>query len=118
MAFYARVLEDLVVEVIEANEKPPYGEVYVGEFVLIDKPHYYFESIKVPKVTPGTIYDAEHDEFISPQPYPSWIYSFTQHLWIPPVHIHPNDGKQYLWNEKHKRWTETGKLLKDLIKEE
>lgn len=115
MAFYARILEDIVVEVIEADEKPPYGEVYVGEFILIDNPRYYSENVKGTLVTPGTIYDAEHNEFIPRQPFPSWTYSFKQHAWIPPVHIHPNDGKQYLWNEKHKLWTETGKLLKEEV---
>lgn len=112
MAFYARVLEDLVVEVIEANEKPPYPEVYVGEFILIADSRYYPEEMEGKTwVSPGLVYDAEHNEFIVPQPFPSWTYSFEQHLWIPPVHIHPNDGKRYLWNEKHRTWTETGELL-------
>jgi hypothetical protein len=49
----------------------------------------------------GSIYDAENDIFLSPQPYPSWIKD-ENHDWQPPV-AKPNDGF-YIWDESNLEW--------------
>tara|TARA_R110002167_G_scaffold96486_2_gene255570 strand:- start:129 stop:491 length:363 start_codon:yes stop_codon:yes gene_type:complete len=43
--------------------------------------------------------------FHAPQPYPSWTLDSDTYLWEPPV-AHPDDGKQYAWNEDTTAWVE------------
>jgi len=51
----------------------------------------------------GYTYDATHDVFYAPQPFPSWTLDQTKWLWEPPVAM-PTDGKAYQWNEATKAW--------------
>jgi hypothetical protein len=51
----------------------------------------------------GYTYDATHDVFYAPQPFPSWTLSQTTWLWEPPV-AYPTDGKRYIWDETAKNW--------------
>ena len=53
----------------------------------------------------GYNYDATHDVFYAPQPYPSWILNNTTWLWEAPVTM-PTDGKVYKWNESITNWEE------------
>jgi hypothetical protein len=51
----------------------------------------------------GYTYDAAHDVFYAPQPFPSWTLSQTAWLWEPPV-AYPTDGNRYIWDEAAKNW--------------
>jgi len=51
----------------------------------------------------GYIYDATHDVFYAPQPYPSWTLNQTTWLWEAPTAM-PTDGKFYKWDEATKSW--------------
>jgi hypothetical protein len=53
----------------------------------------------------GYTYDATHDVFYAPQPFPSWTLSQTAWLWEPPV-AYPTDGKRYVWDEPTKNWVD------------
>lgn len=53
----------------------------------------------------GYTYDAEHDVFYAPQPFPSWTLSQTTWLWESPV-PYPTDGKHYFWDESALNWIE------------
>lgn len=53
----------------------------------------------------GFTYDATHDVFYPPQPYPSWTLNESTWLWEPPV-PYPNDGKFYVWDEVTTSWIE------------
>lgn len=53
----------------------------------------------------GYTYDAQHDVFYAPQPFPSWILNQSTWLWEPPV-PYPTDGKLYTWDEETKNWVE------------
>jgi hypothetical protein len=53
----------------------------------------------------GYTYDAIHDVFYAPQPFPSWVLSQTVWLWEPPV-PYPTDGKLYFWDEAAVAWVE------------
>ena len=53
----------------------------------------------------GYAYDATHDVFYAPQPFPSWTLSQTAWLWEPPV-AYPTDGKRYVWDEPIKNWVD------------
>ena len=52
----------------------------------------------------GFTYDVVKDKFIEPQLYPSWSLDASDD-WQPPV-AHPDDGKNYTWNEDTTNWVE------------
>mgnify|MGYP003652777366 CR=1 FL=1 len=57
---------------------------------------------------PGSVYDAEQDEFRSPRPFPSWVWQEAPAVaatagYIPPV-PHPEDGEDYNWDEENQTW--------------
>jgi hypothetical protein len=51
----------------------------------------------------GYTYDSKLDAFISPSPYPSWIFDEIFYGYRPPV-APPTDAINYRWNEKDKTW--------------
>ena len=51
----------------------------------------------------GFSYDAQRDAFISPKPFPSWVLNENTCQWSSPV-SYPQDGKQYVWDEKSQSW--------------
>ena len=53
----------------------------------------------------GYIYDAAHDVFYAPQPYPSWTLNETTWTWEAPTAM-PKDGKVYNWDEATTSWVE------------
>jgi len=53
----------------------------------------------------GYTYDSTRDAFYAPQPYASWTLNKTTFIWEPPV-AHPDDGKDYAWNEDTTSWVE------------
>lgn len=52
----------------------------------------------------GGTYDEEHNVFILPQPYPSWILNQETYLWEAPT-PYPESGAYY-WNEETLSWIE------------
>lgn len=53
--------------------------------------------------SPGYVYDALRDAFISPKPFSSWVLDEALCRWIPPV-PHPEDGLRYGWDENSASW--------------
>ena len=53
----------------------------------------------------GYTYDGSRDAFYAPQPYPSWNLNTTTCYWESPI-AHPNDGKNYKWDETAQNWAE------------
>lgn len=53
----------------------------------------------------GYLYDPIRDAFISPKFFDSWILNEETCLWEAPI-PHPNDGKNYYWNEENISWEE------------
>ena len=51
----------------------------------------------------GYTYDATHDVFYAPQPFPSWTLSQTAWFWEPPI-AYPTDGLRYTWDETSTSW--------------
>ena len=43
--------------------------------------------------------------FRRPQPFNSWTLNTSSYIWEPPV-AHPDDGKEYTWNEENLAWEE------------
>jgi|TARA_R110000751_G_scaffold121852_1_gene222421 hypothetical protein len=53
----------------------------------------------------GYTYDQTRDAFISPKPYPSWLFNEDSADWKPPT-PYPDDEKEYSWNEDTTNWVE------------
>jgi hypothetical protein len=53
----------------------------------------------------GYSYDRARDAFIPPKPFDSWILNEFSCIWEAPV-LHPNDGKDYDWDEESQSWVE------------
>ena len=51
----------------------------------------------------GYTYDSEHDAFIPPKPFPSWLLNEDTCLWDAPV-ARPTDDKMYKWDEDTGAW--------------
>jgi len=51
----------------------------------------------------GFTYDSNLDAFISPSPFPSWIFNQNTCWWDPPI-PHPDDGIHYYWDEQNQTW--------------
>jgi hypothetical protein len=65
----------------------------------------YNNKFRVRYAAQGYTYDTSLDAFISPKPYPSWIFDQTTCGWNAPVPV-PNDGKRYDWDEEALSWVE------------
>jgi hypothetical protein len=53
----------------------------------------------------GYTYDSQHDVFIPPKPFASWILDEATYQWNSPVPL-PQDGKHYTWDEATTSWVE------------
>lgn len=51
----------------------------------------------------GFKYDEENDIFVSPSPFPSWIWNEEVKAWMPPSPM-PDDGNMWEWNEETVSW--------------
>lgn len=51
----------------------------------------------------GYTYDAVHDAFIAPKPYPSWVLDDNVFQWFAPVPM-PSEGEPWVWNETTLSW--------------
>ena len=52
----------------------------------------------------GYTYDRGSDEFIPPQPYPSWVVDADTCTWVNPAAAAPDDGGLYTWDEPTASW--------------
>jgi hypothetical protein len=61
--------------------------------------------VKVTNVTGeaviGGSYDSVNNKFISPKPYPSWIFNEESFSWEAPI---ANPSNSTLWNEAEQSW--------------
>ena len=65
----------------------------------------YSGSFRMRFAGEGYAYDQNHDAFIAPKPFPSWLFSDNILDWVPPV-PYPEDGKYYAWDENITLWVE------------
>ena len=122
MAHFAKVLDKKVIQVIVAE--PEFFETFVdtspGQWIqtsynTLGGVHYdpvtkepsndQSKALRKNYAGVGYTYDAEHDAFIPPQPYPSWILNQESFLWECPVPL-PADATtiSYYWNEQDLTW--------------
>jgi hypothetical protein len=113
MAHFAKVVDDIVTQVIVAE--PEFFDTFVdetpGEWIQTS-----YNTIGGQHVNGGTplrknyasiggTYDSTRDAFISPKPYPSWVLNEDSCLWESPV-AYPDNGERYEWNEENETWDE------------
>ena len=112
MSHFAKVLNGKVISVIVAE--PEFFETFVdssaGTWIQTS---YNTHQHQHPENSPlrgnfagiGYIYDATHDVFYAPQPYPSWILNNSTWTWESPT-PYPTDNKHYVWDEATISWKE------------
>jgi len=122
MAHFAKLIDDIVTQVTSVS-----NDVALTEQAGIDFLNGLFKTEDVWKQTSynthggvhslggtpfrknyagvGYTYDAAKNAFISPKPYPSWTLTEATCQWDAPV-AHPDDGKNYTWNESTTAWDE------------
>ena len=119
MAHFAKMNGDEVVEVIVVSndtldnlsfpESEPVGiqflhELYQNNDVWLQTS--YNRSFRGNYAGMGFTYRSDIDQFIPPQPYPSWIYDPITAMWEPPIpkpYPAPK-GYIYVWNEETLSW--------------
>jgi hypothetical protein len=113
MSHYAKVLDGKVTQVIvaEADFFETFVDSSPGQWI---KTSYNTHGNQHPEGKPlrgnyagiGFTYDAQHDVFYSPKPFPSWALSETTWTWNAPT-PYPTDDKIYNWDEPSLSWKET-----------
>jgi hypothetical protein len=106
MAHYAKIENDVVKQVIVADED--FIRNLDGEWIQTS---YNTRAGVHPENRPlrknfagiGYNYDRQRDAFIAPKPFKSWVLVEQTCLWNSPV-PYPNDGKDYYWNELTLSW--------------
>lgn len=102
MAYYAQIVNDIVVNVIVVDNDVKDGAQFAqdllgGEWVqtFIKSPNKNFAAINY-------TYDEANNNFISPQPYPSWTLD-SNDQWQPPIPQPPTPPNTY-WDETTQTW--------------
>jgi len=100
MAYFAQLVDDTVTEVIVVNDDIVDGAQFAHDLLgglwvetFINDPDKNYAGV-------GYIYDPITENFISPQPYPSWTLD-TNGDWQPPK---PAPDGNYTWNETQQDW--------------
>ena len=102
MAYYAQIVNNLVIEVIEINDDILDGAQFCHDLIggdwvqtFMDDPNRNYAGI-------GYTYDSATNNFIAPQPYPSWTLD-SNGDWQPPVPQPPMPPQTY-WDEETQTW--------------
>ena len=103
MAHFAKIDSNNIVTEVIVSEKDFINSGKVGdEFLWVQTS--YNGNFRKQFAGKGFTYDVVKDKFIEPQLYPSWSLDASDD-WQPPV-AHPDDGKNYTWNEATTNWVE------------
>jgi hypothetical protein len=109
MAHFAKVIDDVVAQVIVADQS--YVDTLDGEWVQTS---YNTHGNQHPEGNPlrgnyagiGYTYDREHDAFYAAKPAPSCTLNTSTWTWEYPT-PYPTDGGTYVWDEQSLSWVET-----------
>ena len=104
MAHYAKVLNKKVTNIIVAEEEffSSFVDTEPGEWIQCS----YNNNIRGVFPGVGFEYNKEHDIFVAPKPYESWILDVEKARYKAPKD-YPDDGKDYKWDEDSLDWVET-----------
>ena len=113
MAHFAKVVDDLVTEVIVAEQDFINSGTVGSPSDWVQTSYNTFGGEHRLGGTPlrknyagiGFTYDRVKDAFIPPKPFASWLLNEDTCLWEAPVAM-PDDGKVYFWDEATTNWVE------------
>tara|TARA_A200000159_G_scaffold92514_1_gene85984 strand:+ start:3665 stop:3991 length:327 start_codon:yes stop_codon:yes gene_type:complete len=101
MAYYAKIVDAKVINVITAEES--FFDTFYDDAAGLWLETKMDGSIRKNYAGIGFSYDAIKDAFIPPQPFPSWTLNEDTFIWECPV-AYPNDNNMYEWNEDSQEW--------------
>ena len=124
MAHYAKVKDEIVVQVIvaEAEFFKTFVDTEPGKWIQTSYNtrggvHYepnsntpssdQSKALRKNYAGIGFVYDIDKDAFYKPQPYASWIIDDSTGFWKAPTDV-PDDVNKYDWNESTKSWIQIG----------
>ena len=102
MNYFAQIIDNIVTQVTCVNADIPDGAQFCHDLLggvwvqtYMDTPGKNYASI-------GYTYDAVNQNFIAPQPYPSWILDGND-IWQPPT-PRPSAPPSTYWDEDTQSW--------------
>ena len=110
MSHYARIENNIVVEVIVADED--FINQIDGEWIQTS--YNTKGGVHLLGGTPlrknyagiGYTYDPTNDCFVPPKPFPSWTLDTQTCLWQAPTPMPVDETKRYTWDEATTSWIE------------
>lgn len=102
MAYYAQIFNDLVTDVIVVSDGVPDGAQFAHDLLGGDWVQTYMDNPNKNYAAIGYTYDPTKDNFIAPQPYPSWTLD-SNDQWQPPLPQPPAPPTTH-WNELLQEW--------------
>jgi hypothetical protein len=102
MAYYAQIINNLVSEIIVVNDDVPDGAQFAHDLLGGEWVETFINMANKNYAGIGYIYDAVNQNFIAPQPYPSWILD-SNDIWQAPVPQPPAPPQTY-WDEQLLEW--------------
>lgn len=120
MAHYAKVKNNIVVDVIVAEQDFVDSLPQQPDVIWVQTSYNTYQNTHRLGGTPlrknyaavGFTYDNVRDAFIPPQPFGQWILNEETCVWEPP-YSPPNDGNNYMWNEYTNDWVKWDYLPND-----
>lgn len=96
MSYYAKILNNKVIETIKATEEfiNQYIDSTPGEWIKIEKNEASIDYV----------YNKQTKIFSPPKPYDSWILDSNLNTWNPPIEMPINENDEYVWNEETQTW--------------
>lgn len=102
MSYYAQIVDDIVTNVIVVNDDITNGAEFAHDLLGGVWIETYADTSGKNYAGIGYTYDAVNNNFIAPQPYPSWTLDEND-IWQPPTPQPPAPPQTY-WNENTQSW--------------
>ena len=102
MAYFAQIVDDIVTEVIVVNDDVADGAQFAHDLLGGEWVETFTETAGKNYAGIGYTYDDVNQNFIAPQPYPSWTLD-SNDQWQPPVPKPPAPPQTY-WDETTQSW--------------
>jgi hypothetical protein len=106
MNYFAQLVNNIVTEVIAVNDDIIDGAQFCHDLLGGDWVQTYVDTTGKNYAGIGYTYDAVNQNFIAPQPYPSWTLD-SNDQWQPPV-PQPPPPPQTMWDEQLQEWIPYG----------
>ena len=102
MAYYAQIVDNIVTTVVVVNDDIANGDQFCIDLFGGQWEQTYIDTAGKNYAGIGYTYDAVNQNFIAPQPYPSWTLD-SNDQWQPPVPQPPAPPYTY-WDEDTQTW--------------